>query len=60
MVFKAFSHIYFILLPFFLYVEITLCFQLGLPWWLGGKESVCQCGRLRFDPWVRKMSRRRK
>ena len=23
---------------------------LGLPWWLSGKESTCQCGRLRFDP----------
>ena len=45
MVFKAFSHIYFILLPFFLYGEITLlCFQLGLPWLLGSKESVCQYG----------------
>ena len=25
-----------------------------LAWWLGGKESACQCRRLRFDPWVRK------
>ena len=58
MFFKAF---YFILLPFFLYVEITLlCFQLGLPWWLGGKESICQCRRLRFDPCARKMFWRRK
>ena len=23
-----------------------------LPWWLRGRESACQCGRLRFDPWV--------
>ena len=22
-----------------------------LPWWLSGKESACQCGRRRFDPW---------
>ena len=22
-----------------------------LPWWLGGKESTCQCRRCRFDPW---------
>ena len=22
--------------------------------WLSGKESACQCRRLRFDPWVRK------
>jgi len=24
----------------------------GLPWWLSGKESACQCGRHRFDPWI--------
>ena len=30
-----------------------------LPWWLGGKESTCQCRRCRFDPWVRKISWRR-
>ena len=24
--------------------------QLGLPWWLSGKESTCQCGRHRFYP----------
>jgi len=23
----------------------------GLPWWLSGKESACQCKRLAFDPW---------
>ena len=27
----------------------------GLPWWLRGKESSCQCRRHRFDPWVRKV-----
>ena len=26
-----------------------------LPWWLSGKESACQCRRLWFDPWVRKI-----
>jgi len=31
-----------------------------LPWWLGGKESACQCRRLKFDPWVRKIPWRRK
>ena len=25
---------------------------LGLPWWLSGKESTCQCRRHRFDPRV--------
>ena len=28
---------------------------LGLPWWLSGKESTCQCRRCGFDPWVRKI-----
>ena len=32
----------------------------GLPWWLSGKESACQCRRCRFDPWVGKISWRRK
>ena len=32
----------------------------GLPWWLSGKESTCQCKRCRFDPWVRKIPWRRK
>ena len=35
-------------------------FQFGLSWWLSGKESVCQCRRHGFDPWVRKMPCRRK
>ena len=26
----------------------------GLPWWFSGEESVCQCRRHRFDPWVGK------
>jgi len=25
--------------------------ETGLPWWLGGKESTCQCRRHGFDPW---------
>ena len=27
----------------------------GCPWWLGGKESACQCRRRGFDPWSRKI-----
>ena len=27
----------------------------NLPRWLRGKESACQCRRLGFDPWVRKI-----
>ena len=26
---------------------------MGLPWWLSGKRSACQCRKLGFDPWVR-------
>ena len=29
--------------------------QRGLPWWLSGKESTCQCRRHGFNPWVRKL-----
>ena len=32
----------------------------GLPGWLSGKESACQCRRRRFDPWVGKILSRRK
>ena len=38
-------------------------FQLGLFWWLSGKEPACQCRRhkrRKFDPWVRKITWRRK
>ena len=28
---------------------------MGLPWWLNGKESTCQCRRHGFDPWSRKL-----
>ena len=32
----------------------------GLPRWLGGKESACQRRGCGFDPWVRKIPWRRK
>jgi len=35
----------------------------GLPRWLSGKESACQCRRCRrrrFDLWVRRIPQRRK
>ena len=32
----------------------------GLPRWLSGKESTCQCRGLRFHPWVGKIPWRRK
>jgi len=33
---------------------------MGLPWWLSGKKSACQCRRCRFNPWVGKIPLRRK
>ena len=39
-------------------VKVSVCFC-GVPGWLSGKESACQCRRLRFDPWVGKIPRRR-
>jgi len=36
---------------------------MGLPRWLNGKETTCQCGRLRrcgFDPWVGTITWRQK
>jgi len=31
----------------------------GLPWWLSGKESTCNVGEHRFNPWVGKIPWRR-
>ena len=41
---------------FFLsFICLTSCQTLfwGLPWWLSGKESTCECRRHGFDPWSR-------
>ena len=27
-----------------------------VPWWLGGKESTCQCRRCGFNPWIGKIT----
>ena len=37
-----------------------LIYWMVFPWWLGGKESTCQCKRCRFNPWVRKIPWRKK
>ena len=29
--------------------------SVGLPWWLSGKESICQCRSHRIHPWVGKI-----
>ena len=42
---------------------VGVCIKVGLPTWLSGKESACQCKRHRrqgFDVWVRKIPWRRK
>ena len=50
----------------FVFCWMTMrCFERNqiLPWlpcWLSSKESVCQCRRSRFDPWVGKIPWRRK
>ena len=40
--------------------KATLIHHEGLPWWLSGKESTCQCRRCRFNPWAGKISWRSK
>ena len=40
--------------------QIVSNYHSGLPWWLSGKESACQCRRCRFNHWVRKIPWRRK
>ena len=40
--------------------KLVMCFYHGLPWWLSGKDSVCQCRRCGLTSWVRKIPWRRK
>ena len=40
-----------LLVTYFIFSSVCL----GLPWWLGDGESGCQCRRLQFDSWVRKI-----
>ena len=44
----------------FLHIYIYLITLSGLPWWVSGKESTCQCRRCGFDPWVGKIPWRKK
>ena len=39
---------------------ISILIKQGLPWWLSGKESSCQCRWCRFDPWFGKIPWQRK
>ena len=36
-------------------VNYFLNHTLGMPWWLNGKESTCQCWSLGFKPWSGKI-----
>ena len=42
------------------YIYICVYIYIGLPRWLSGKESSCQCRRHGFHLWVRKIPWRRK
>ena len=53
---SSFSSLYFSL--YFIHAIFMVC--MGLPQCLSGKESTCQCRRQEFDPWVGKISWRRK
>ena len=40
--------------------DLTSGKKLGLPRWLSGKESACQCRRCGFNPWAGKIPWKRK
>ena len=42
-----------------MYKQYLMTIVKGLPWWLTGKESACQCKRRGFDLWIRKIPCRR-
>ena len=44
----------------YIYIYICISISIGLLWWFSDEESTCQCRRLRFNPWVRKIPWRRK
>jgi len=46
-------------ISFYLFLNVNY-WKYGLPWWLSGKESSCQCMRHVFDSWVCKIPWRRK
>ena len=41
-------------------IHTYIYIYIGLPWWLSGKESTCQHRKHGYNPWVRKISWRRK
>ena len=47
------------IIPTIIKISGTIDLFRGLPRWLSGKESACQCRRCSFDPWVGKILWRR-
>ena len=47
-------------IPIFSFLKGPPCCFHGLPWWLSGKESTCQCRRPGFNSWVMKIPWRKK
>ena len=43
-----------------MHTDLSRCVKQGLPSWLSGKESIRQCRRHGFDPWVGEIPWRRK
>ena len=46
---------YLVIIYLLVLIISTRVLVLGLPWWLSGKESACQCRRHMFDSWVDKI-----
>ena len=44
----------------FVLIIVYILYPSGLPWWFRWQRICLQCGRPRFDPWVRKILWRRK
>ena len=61
-------HVYICIICMYIYICIYIHTDIFLynvicrhhPWWLSGKESLCQHKRCKFIPWVGKISGRRK
>ena len=50
---KSMSHIWQNIVKFKNKIKkINKKYEPGLPWWLTGKESTCQCRERGFDPWT--------
>ena len=47
------------MLPLLVSVCLYVAWIHEIPWWLSGKESICQCRRRGFDLWLRKIPWRR-